>query len=471
MCPAASNPCSRRGVCDADTGECFCDPGYGGSRCESVGTVGSCACGVAHTHVNADGTRQSTCSGRLDSNGACVCLEGWAGANCADACPGAGVVGAEVCGGHGSCNPATGTCDCDPCYSRDLSDACVQDACATCDAERGVCSCVGGSMTCACRGQFDGYACDQCKCGANGRCNALSGECECDAGYGGELPRPGQSSCRRPPVRTAVRGTPRSVDASAVTRGRAACSATSTAIRTSNAAVTGRATPTVRARVSRIRRLEQLRRVRLGIRPVPGVRKDARRRRVLGRVGRRLRRDDQFDDFGQTVSIVVLADARPRTTYDASSSGSTTNECRNPSGTAAHPWCYVDTNALTGPGTYERNQPLWEFCSVPVCKPSSYTGRPRCAASLAPESVTPFALNATGRRNAVSQVALTTTSGSLDKSGCAGAIDLTNSDVVLHGNFVARFKETRAPGTRAASSNTSASRRRRRRRRRTTASR
>ena len=59
----------------------------------------------------------------------------------------------------------------------------------------------------------------------------------------------------------------------------------------------------------RIRRLEQLRRVRLGIRPVPGVRKDARRRRVLGRVGRRLRRDDQLDDFGQTVSIVVLADA------------------------------------------------------------------------------------------------------------------------------------------------------------------
>ena len=49
---------------------------------------------------------------------------------------------------------------------------------------------------------------------------------------------------------TAVRGTPRSVDASAVTRGRAACSATSTAIRTSRAAVTGRATPTVRARVS-----------------------------------------------------------------------------------------------------------------------------------------------------------------------------------------------------------------------------
>ena len=141
MCPGgASNPCSRRGVCDADTGECFCDPGYGGSRCESVGTVGACACGVAHTHVNADGTRQSTCSGRLDSNGACVCLEGWAGANCADACPGAGVVGAEVCGGHGSCNPATGTCDCDPCYSRDLSGTCVQDACATAATPREACA-------------------------------------------------------------------------------------------------------------------------------------------------------------------------------------------------------------------------------------------------------------------------------------------------------------------------------------------
>ena len=445
MCPGgASNPCSRRGVCDADTGECFCDPGYGGSRCESVGTVGACACGVAHTHVNADGTRQSTCSGRLDSNGACVCLEGWAGANCADACPGAGVVGAEVCGGHGSCNPATGTCDCDPCYSRDLSGTCVQDACATCDAERGVCSCVGGSMTCACRGQFDGYACDQCKCGANGRCNALSGECECDAGYGGELcdralvPTPtcqnggtwNAALSRCVGCNSGKSGVLCDVDCDPDVKcgGHGTCNTDG-----SCACFTGYdASSNCGACVS-------------GYGPYPECGKTLAAAECSDASG------GGYD--GTTNSTISGKQCQSWSSqtptahpYDASSSGSTTNECRNPSGTAAHPWCYVDTNALTGPGTYERNQPLWEFCSVPVCKPSSYTSPPKVCGVFGAESVTPFALNATGRRNAVSQVALTTTSGSLDKSGCAGAIDLANPDVVLHGNFVARFKEDAGAG-------------------------
>ena len=187
MCPGgAENPCSRNGVCESSSGECFCNPGYSGARCHVAAIVGSFECGSSQTYLNADGTQELVCTGRRDDDGSCVCRDGWSGANCDSACPGASSISTEVCGGHGTCNSATGQCDCDPCYTRDLlGGMCVQDTCTTCDENNGVCACVAGSMQCVCRGAFEGYSCDQCNCGANGRCNALSGECECDTGYAG----------------------------------------------------------------------------------------------------------------------------------------------------------------------------------------------------------------------------------------------------------------------------------------------
>ena len=329
MCPGREYPC-RCVACATPTRRMLCDPGYGGSRCESV--VLGCACGVAHTHVNADGRRQPR-TGR-DSNGA-ACVSRMGGRECADACPGAGVVGAEVCGATVRVIPPPGRAT-----ATRVTHTHARPKTRAPRRRREACgSCVGGSRR-ACRGQFDGYACDQCKCGANGRCNALSGEC-------GAIGTAGEPAIAAP--------TPTCQNGGAVERraqsmrrcnsGKSAL-ATSTAIRTSNAAVTGRATPT--SACSPTRSLEYRGTGASGYGPYPE--EDAAAAECSDASG------GGYD--GTTNSTISGKQCqrgprrRRRQDPTRASKGSTTHQCRNLSGTAAHP-CYVDTNALTGPGTYE----------------------------------------------------------------------------------------------------------------------
>ena len=449
MCPGgASNPCSRNGLCDSASGSCFCNPGYVGSRCNAATIVGTCECGSAHTYLKSDGTQQRVCSGRLDSSGSCVCLEGWSGVNCTVACAGTLTVGTEVCGGHGTCNVGTGQCDCEPCYSRDAtSGLCVQDTCSTCDSSNGVCSCVSGSMQCACRGAFDGYACDQCKCGDHGRCNALSGECECDAGYAGELcerliePQPTcanggtwNAALKRCECAGGYTGT--LCDAACTTNPcNDLCSGHGTVNvdGTSCTCFTGFSGSTCNACAT-------------GYGPYP-------------KCGATLANGECTDNsvaYTGTTNVTISgkqcqswSSQSPFAHTYASSSGSTSNECRNPS-SDAHPWCYVDHTAITG--SYTRGEPRWEFCSVPTCK-SAYVNPQKICGVFGGETVVTFDKDSTsGALNAVSQQALTTTNDAVDKTNCGAAIDLANNDITLHanaaahGDFVARFDEDSGTG-------------------------
>ncbi|NWI71920.1 MEGF6 protein, partial [Todus mexicanus] len=56
------------------------------------------------------------------STGQCLCLPGWTGHDCGQACPDGrwGLGCQEICpecANNGSCDPATGTCRCPPGYT------------------------------------------------------------------------------------------------------------------------------------------------------------------------------------------------------------------------------------------------------------------------------------------------------------------------------------------------------------------
>ena len=433
MCPGGlSNPCSRRGKCDGATGECFCYPGAAGSRCESTTAVaGTCECGSSFTYRNADGTYSTLCSGRLDANATCTCLAGWSGTNCDVACPGMiSTAGQSVCGGHGTCNAATGVCDCEPCYSRNsLTGVCEQDTCATCNSETGVCSCVSGSMQCVCRGAFTGGSCDSgCNC-VNGRCDSLTGLCKCDPGYGGELcdtvisPQPVCVNGAWNPALKKCVCTPgytgELCDATCIScNGHGTCNDDGTTC----SCYTGFDSS---ANCSSCL---------TGYGPYPEC-------------GRKLTdgacTDDSSIAYNGTTSLTISG-------YQCQAWSSQTpfehpfrflanesNACRNPSNDA-HPWCYVDHTVLTG--SYSRGEPRWEFCSVPQCK-AAYKRPPQVCGVFGAEAVVPFAKNSsTGLLNAVDRKQGTESGGTVTPE--CGAINLTSyRDVKLHGDFVVRFNE------------------------------
>jgi hypothetical protein len=229
--PCAEDTCNGNGECSWNetpeggvVSECWCDTGYAGDTCEG--------CDEANLFFDAEGVciqsecpescRESatgTCDDENPANTACVCDEGYAGANCQQCATGYDALTDETCGavvcdetscnGNGACADVevdgawAASCDChggydgetcDGCsdgYQMTGSGVCMLDTCAnglscngngTCEwnADEGVageCSCEGnfaGADCSACTEGFVGAACDTCDLGyvplSGGRC-------------------------------------------------------------------------------------------------------------------------------------------------------------------------------------------------------------------------------------------------------------------------------------------------------------
>eukprot|EP00730_Choanoeca_flexa_P004202 TRINITY_DN11628_c0_g1_i11.p1 TRINITY_DN11628_c0_g1~~TRINITY_DN11628_c0_g1_i11.p1 ORF type:complete len:1035 (+),score=91.97 TRINITY_DN11628_c0_g1_i11:1645-4749(+) len=189
-CPGgAANACSGNGVCMKD-GFCVCDANWTGEACDLPADqpcrmeLGA-QCGV----ILQEGPHAGRCSGSETVGPKCSCFEGFHGLNCTDPCPGMSVTGQGTsCGGHGTCDMITGTCQCDPCFELAENGTCVEKACGPCEFD-GECRCDRrtGRRECSCRGARVGPRCQKCSCFNNGACNPISQECECEDPYGGSL--------------------------------------------------------------------------------------------------------------------------------------------------------------------------------------------------------------------------------------------------------------------------------------------
>ncbi|CAH1242711.1 FCN1 [Branchiostoma lanceolatum] len=187
--------CYNGGVCDDNTGECVCPPGFHGHNCESA-----CVTDKIGTSCTRE-CEERNCTGQLlcvmDPYG-CSCAPGLMGIQCNTACPdgmfGAGCTQTCHCAnGPAACDMKTGACT-GGCPDFWFGESC-QIACGhcymgqTCDGSNGTCP-TGGCHVCA--AGYHGVKCDQacqdglygadcaqtCHC-ANGpaACNKTTGAC------------------------------------------------------------------------------------------------------------------------------------------------------------------------------------------------------------------------------------------------------------------------------------------------------
>ncbi|CUI15089.1 Hypothetical protein, putative, partial [Bodo saltans] len=240
------NPCSGHGTCSEGiegSGHCVCTLGYGGHHCGFVCPIsGNTTCGLSGACVG-NGICVCAAPTAIGEDGACSsCISGYWGSTCSHVCPGGPLF---PCSGHGSCNPASGTCachssaalgyytgpSCNECSSRYRSPHCnitcpvdpvmglpcsgrgtcwagVCSSCArtsndsmnilvVCGAacEKTNAQCTGAAHSCP-----TGYYSTDCTllcpgatvaeptkaCSAHGACNSDNGTCVCSRGYWGD---------------------------------------------------------------------------------------------------------------------------------------------------------------------------------------------------------------------------------------------------------------------------------------------
>ena len=196
--------CSKtEGECDADTcghhgtcrnGQCFCDLGYSGKRCEvanqcvdACNARGFCQHGRCHCYPGYEGdscetpVADTTCPSGCNKNGFCMhgrcfCQEGFTGPDCATP---AGFCANNTCSGNGVCRH--GKCHCQPGAS---GVRCELGGCRKCEAGRGIC--ILGQ--CHCLPGFTGPDCAQeltCPNSCFGKGVCILGACACLPGYSG----------------------------------------------------------------------------------------------------------------------------------------------------------------------------------------------------------------------------------------------------------------------------------------------
>ncbi|KAJ3436347.1 wnt inhibitory factor [Anaeramoeba flamelloides] len=212
-CPM--NKCGDYGSCALSDGACDCNDGYGGEFCEidlcdrdldncnSAANQGECVYTKTIGHCvckEEDGYTGTTCSKLMCDNvdcneemdggicikdtGLCLCKTNFTGTDCKEIlCP----YETTKCNGYGTCNTASGKCDCDPGY---IGDYCFYNECHEKDCGNGECKFDSGEGIgkCKCDEGWIGENCteDACpdnKCNGHGECNPETGECDCDPGY------------------------------------------------------------------------------------------------------------------------------------------------------------------------------------------------------------------------------------------------------------------------------------------------
>ena len=180
----APENCNEAGTCNTKLGKCDCNPGFGGMGCSKQDLCpGNCT-----NHGTCTTTKASVMD---DSTSACACDDGFIGAGCErdDRC----MAQFGGCGEHGKCQDLACTCEGGYTGKKCEQKECPNDGCGghgSCDAATGLCTCdfgfvgegCGKTITCLnnCTGPANGL------CVSAGSADPTLGDCKCSKKFRGE---------------------------------------------------------------------------------------------------------------------------------------------------------------------------------------------------------------------------------------------------------------------------------------------